>query len=69
MASGEICTAVNALFRAVCELKLNNDKDSIKSQMQFFTDLQNNRRALVNSYSLYEYYSSKILKFLKMNAI
>lgn len=59
MASGEICTAVNALFRAVCELKLNNDKDSIKSQMQFFTDLQNNRRALVNSYSLYEYCSSE----------
>lgn len=57
MTNGEVCTAVNALFRAVCELKLTNSKNAIKSQMQFFRDLQINRRALVSSYVLYEYYS------------
>ena len=60
MTNGEICTAVNALFRAVCQLKLQNDKNVLKSQMQFFTDFHTNRRALINSFVLYEYYSNSI---------
>lgn len=57
MTNGEICTAVNALFRTVCELKLNMDQNSLKSQMKFLTDLHTNRRALISSFVLYEYYS------------
>jgi len=59
MTNGEICTAVNALFRSVCELKINQNKNTLKSQMIFFRDLQVNRRAMINSFVLYEYYASE----------
>lgn len=65
MTNGEVCTAVNALFRAVCELKLNSDKNTLKSQMQFLTDFHTNRRALVNSFVLYEYYTNDELSISK----
>jgi len=65
MASGEICSAVNALFRAVCELKMNDDKNTTKSQMQFFADLTRCRRALVHSFILYEYFTYENLTITK----
>lgn len=65
MTNGEICTAVNALFRAVCDLKLQNNKNTLKSQMQFFRDFHYNRRAIINSFVLYEYYSNNIPNIAK----
>ena len=54
----DVCLAVNALFRAVCECKMNCDKKNLKWQLQFFTDLTHNKRALINSLALYEYYAT-----------
>lgn len=58
MTNGDVCSVVNALFRAVCDLKLNTDKNILKDQFTFNSDFTRNRRAIINSFVLYEYYSS-----------
>lgn len=65
MTNGEVCTAVNFLFKAVCELKMQNNTNIHKSQMQFFRDFHMNRRALISSCVLYEYYASDFLTITK----
>ena len=55
MSNSDVCSMVNSLARALCDLKQNNDTNALKNQMQFNTDFYANRRMITISFLTFEY--------------
>lgn len=65
MSNSDVCYMVNSLAKALCDLKKNNDTNSLKYQMQFNTDFYANRRMIIVSFLTFEYSTNKHIYITK----
>jgi len=55
MSNSDVCSTINVLAKALCDLKQNNDTNALKNQLQFNTDFYANRRMITISFLTFEY--------------